>query len=190
MYRLMRNTHLAIGLAFLLMALLFALSSLVFIYRPFLPQSRHDATQLVRLEHAQAASARALALELMSRYGLRGDLRQIEETSASVRLRIVRPGTEATVVYDRTSGQARIQTRRYGLLETLVQLHVNHGFHHSYMPANFWALLSLLASIGLLLLGATGLYLWFAQQQERLVGGILASLGLIYGVATLALARA
>ncbi len=70
-----------------------------------------------------------------------------------------------------------------------MQLHVNHGFWHEFAPANAWAALSLLASIGLLLLGATGIYLWFAHHEERVVGGALLALGLTYGLVTLALTR-
>ena len=40
MFRLMRNLHLIFGLVFFVFALVFAVSSLVIIYRPWLPQSR------------------------------------------------------------------------------------------------------------------------------------------------------
>ena len=44
-------------------------------------------------------------------------------------------------------------------------------------------------SAGLLLLGVTGIYLWFAHHSERLIGGILLALGLSYGLVTLVLTR-
>ena len=74
-------------------------------------------------------------------------------------------------------------------LETLVQLHVNHGFWHEFWPSNLWAATSLLASLGLFALGATGIYLWFAHHKERLIGGALLAVGLLYGLATLWLTR-
>ncbi|MGH9341021.1 MAG: hypothetical protein ACRD1R_15835 [Acidobacteriota bacterium] len=190
MFRLFRNLHLALGLTFFLMALLFALSSLVIIYRPFLPETHQDDQRVVKIEGSRAATPRALALELMSNHGLSGELRQIEETPESIRFNIVRPGTRATITYDLASRQATIETRGFSFLETLVQLHVNHGFWHEFLPSNLWALLSLLVSAGLLLLGASGLYLWFRQRQERLIGGVLVAAGLIYALTALVLSRA
>ena len=55
--------------------------------------------------------------------------------------------------------------------------------------SNLWAALSLLASIGLLLLGATGIYLWFVHHNERIIGGALLGFSLIFGFVTLVLTR-
>jgi hypothetical protein len=41
----------------------------------------------------------------------------------------------------------------------------------------------------LLLLGVTGIYLWFAHHSERLIGGIILGFGLLYGIVTLVLTR-
>jgi hypothetical protein len=95
----------------------------------------------------------------------------------------------ADVQYSPASGEATIKVRRQGILETLVQLHTNHGLWHEYLPSNIWAAISLLASIGLLLLGASGIWLWFAHHSERLIGGILLGSGLVFGFVTLVLTR-
>jgi hypothetical protein len=71
----------------------------------------------------------------------------------------------------------------------LVQLHTNHGFWHEFLPSNAWALLSLLGSIGLFLLGATGIYLWYCHHEERVIGSVLLVVGLLYGITTLVLSR-
>lgn len=189
MFGLMRNVHLILGLVFFLFAMVFAVSSLTIIYRPWLPQSREEDERVVRVQPEKAATPRALALELMRNHGLEGDLRQIEHTGNKIRLTIVRPGTRAEVQYSNPGGEAKIVTRRHGLLETLVQLHVNHGFWHDFLPSNGWALLSLLGSIALLLLGGTGIYLWFCHQEERVVGGVLLGVGFVYALTTLVLSR-
>ena len=44
-----------------------------------------------------------------------------------------------------------------------------------------------LTSIGLLVMGATGIYLWFKTYRERLVGSILLVGNLLFGVAMVAL---
>ena len=189
MFRLMRNIHLVLGLLFVLMALVFAVSSMVIIYRPTLNTVAEDTERTVQLSSEAAASPRTAARILMTDHGLKGDLRQIQEKGDSVSLRIARPGETADVAYMKSTGEAKIKTRRYKALETLVQLHTNHGLWHEYVPANIWAVISLLASAGLLLLGATGIYLWFAHYSERLVGGILLAFGLVFGFVTLLLTR-
>ena len=189
MFRLMRNIHLGLGLIFVLMALIFAVSSLVFIYRPWLGSSPHVSESTVRMSLKADASARTVARELMADYAMKGELRQIQEKGDGISFRIVRPGEVVEVKYGRSSEEAKITVRRHGALETLVQLHTNHGFWHEYVPSNIWAALSLLTSAGLLLLGATGIYLWFAHHSERLIGAILLGSGLSYGLITLILTR-
>jgi hypothetical protein len=93
------------------------------------------------------------------------------------------------VEYSRTTGEAKILDRRYGLGQTLMQLHTNHGLWHDFLPSNLWAALSLLGSIGLLLLGASGIYLWFSHHDERFVGANLLTIGLVYGITSLVLTR-
>jgi hypothetical protein len=186
----MRNIHLGLGLIFILMALIFAVSSLVIIYRPWLGRSSPRVSEsTVRLSPEAAASARAAARELMADHAIKGDLRQIRESGDAVSFRIVRPGEVVEVKYGRSSGEAKINVQRHGALETLVQLHINHGLWHEYAPSNMWAAISLLTSAGLLLLGVTGIYLWFAHHSERLIGGILLGLGLSYGLIALILTR-
>ena len=189
MFTLMRNIHLGLGLACVLMALVFAVSSLVIIYRPWLETAPVKSETVVQLSQDAAASPRAAARELMARHGLAGDLAQIEEEGDSVSFRIGRPGEAADVTYTPASGEARVVVTRQGALETLVHLHTNHGFWHEYAPANLWAIIAFLASAGLLLLGATGIYLWFAHHSERLIGGILLGSGIIFGLTTLVLTR-
>lgn len=189
----MRNLHLGLGLIFLLMSIVFAVSSLVIIYRPFLSPAINpkpgETERTVPLARDAVASPRAAAFSLMISHGLKGELRQIQEQGDTVRFRIVRPGETAEVSYARSSGEARIKTRRMGALETLVQLHTNHGLWHEYVPANLWALIGFLTSVGLLMLGGTGIYLWFVHHNERRIGGVLLGFSFVYGIVTLVLTR-
>lgn len=188
MFHLMRNIHLGLGLIFVLMAVVFAVSSLLFIYQPGFPDAQES--ELTHQVSGEAAtSPRALARELMEKYDLNGDLRQIQQDANGASFRIVRPGESAEVEYVRSSGEAKIKRRRLGALQTLLQLHTNHGFWHDFVPTNAWAAISLLTSIGLLLLGASGIYLWFALRSERLIGGVLLGSSLLFGFVTLVLIR-
>ena len=189
MFRLMRNIHLWLGLAFVAMAMMFALSSLFVIYRPFLPDEVQETDRTVRVPAEAAATPRALARELMQNHDTKGELRAVEETDDAIRFNIARPGTAHQVEYSKVTGEAKIKDRRWQLGQTLLQIHVTHGFWHESATQWIWSLLSLLSSIGLLLLGASGIYLWFAHYKERVIGGVLLAFGLIYGLSTLVLTR-
>lgn len=138
---------------------------------------------------AAQGTAREAALTLMRDHGLAGDMRQVREAEDGIRFVISRPGEEVRVHYMPTSGQAQLEGRRYNVYETLLQLHVNHGLWHTFLPANLWALLSVAFSVGLLLLGASGIYLWYKHPRERRVGTVLLVIGFGLPLVTLVLMR-
>jgi len=185
----MRNVHLILGLLFFFYAMLFALSSLTIIYRPMLKLTRHSEERTLQVAAEKATTPRALALELMKHHEMKGDLRDIKQDGEAIRFVISRPGTESEVTYSPSTAEAKIKTRREGFLETLVHLHTNHGVWHDFLPANAWALLSLLGSVGLLLLGITGIYLWFCHNEERVIGFVILTFGLAYSLTMLVLSR-
>ena len=86
MFQFIRNVHLALGLLFMVMALIFALSSLVIIYRPWLPESVEQSTRTIRVPAQAASTPRALALTLMRTEGLKGTVTGIEEAPEAVDL--------------------------------------------------------------------------------------------------------
>jgi hypothetical protein len=187
MFRLLRNVHLALGVAFFFVALLFAVSSIVIIYRPWFPGGPEKTSETLQLQ--AGADARQAALELMRGHRLKGDLRNVSRSPEGMQFMIWRPGTHIQVVYHPDTGVATLETRRFNVYETLVQLHVNHGFWHDFMPANVWALLSLGVSIGLILLGVTGIYLWYRHPQERIIGSVLLAIGLVVPMVALVITR-
>ncbi len=189
MFQLMRNTHLVLGLVFVLFSLMFAVSSLKFVYRDWFPGGPVEQEQIVEVDPAKASTPRALARELMSALDFAGELRRTEQNDDAVEIRIVRPGTELQAVYTPATGQAVVKHRRHDFFQALVQLHVNHGLWHDYWPAQVWSLLTFLASLGLVLLGGTGVYLWFLHHDERVLGGAILTLGLVWGLVTLYLCR-
>ena len=189
MFQLMRNTHLVLGIAFFMVALLFAVSSLKFVYRDSFPSERVETEDTISVSASDAATPRALAMHIMESQGLAGDLRRTQQADGETRLTIARPGTEINVTYTPASGKAVIKHRRYDFFEALVQLHVNHGLGHDYWPTQAWSLFTFLTSIGFFLLGGTGVYLWFVNYQERLIGGAIFGVGLCWGLVTLYLCR-
>ncbi|MBK9168979.1 MAG: hypothetical protein IPM24_16120 [Bryobacterales bacterium] len=187
MFQLMRNTHLALGLAFFLVAAMFAFSSVVIIYRPWFPGGPRETNTAVTIE--PALEPRAAARALMRQHGVRGDLMNVKAGAELSTFGIHRPGTHVNVRYSPSTGHAELRTRRFSFYETMVQLHVTHGFWHDFFSSTIWALLSLTGSIALLVLGATGIYLWYRHPAERTVGSVLIALGLVVPVAALVLSR-
>jgi hypothetical protein len=72
------------------------------------------------------------------------------------------------VAYSIASGDATIRTNSVGLFTTLAYIHVAHGL---------WVFAAMLFSLGLLTLGATGIYLWFQRRRDRRIGLALLLLG-------------
>ena len=189
MFQLMRNTHLAIGLAFFMISMIFAVSSLFVIYRDWIPDGGEAVDSTLRLEASNSITARELALELMREHGIRGDMMPPNEQDGVVKFRINQPSVSTAVEYVRATGETKVTANRQGFFPMLLSLHVNHGFWHELWAVQAWAALSLTGSIALLLLGATGIYLWFVHHEERMIGGILLGGGLVYGITALILTR-
>ncbi|MDZ7639247.1 MAG: hypothetical protein U5J83_13515 [Bryobacterales bacterium] len=103
MFRLMRNVHLALGVAFFFVALLFAASSIVIIYRPWFSSGPERSSAAAQLE--PGLEARGAALALMRFQGLKGDLRDVKAEGGSVRFLIWRPGTQVNVAYTPEHGR-------------------------------------------------------------------------------------
>jgi hypothetical protein len=114
--------------------------------------------------------ARAAARELMRRSGIDGELVTVLETPGAVSFRIQRPGTLFQVRYAPAGGETAVIVRRGSFARMLNALHTVAGMAHGFAPLNAWAAMLGLVSLGLLLLGATGTYLWLRNPKERLAG--------------------
>jgi hypothetical protein len=122
-------------------------------------------------------NARDAARELMVRHHLRGELQSVDARATDLRFRIVRPGTVYEVVYTPASGMARVKTSTAGFMGMLNRIHHVNGLWHEWALLNVWGGLVGLVSMGLFLLGATGLYLWFKTRRERRIGIVLLTIG-------------
>src|ERR1044071_9627007 len=105
MFCVFRTILLIFGLLFFFYALLFAVSSLFIIYRRWLPETREERDGLVRVAAGNAVTPRTLALELMQRHGLKGDLVNIKQNNKEIHFTISRPGTESNITYVEGSGE-------------------------------------------------------------------------------------
>ena len=72
----------------------------------------------------------------------------------------------------------------------LVALHHARGWTHESISVNLWGALVGFVSVALMVLGGTGVYLWFKIYKERVVGGLILVLSLGFSLSLIALIRA
>jgi hypothetical protein len=71
----------------------------------------------------------------------------------------------------------------------LNRLHHWAGFWHEPVSMKVWAFLVAIASTALLLLGASGIYMWFTRRSERRLGIALLGINLVFAITLLTLLR-
>lgn len=189
MYRWLRNTHLLLGLFTFAMVLMYGLSSIVMVHRDWWPWKYEPSEKTVSLE-AGLPDGRAVARALMKSHGVWGDLAQIGQTEGGMRVQINRPGNVTEAVYRTATGDTHLKIQRAAFGGMLAALHHARGWTHESIWMNLWGVLVGLVSIGLMVLGVTGVYLWFKIHDERVIGGILLAASLGFGLSLVVLIRA
>ncbi|MDA1312699.1 MAG: PepSY domain-containing protein [Acidobacteria bacterium] len=189
MFRFLRNSHLLLGLFFCPFILLFGVSSVQFAHNDWFVTEPESAEMTVTVDPAQATSPRALGRLLMDQQGYRGFVLDIEEKDDGFEFLIGRMGTIHEIDYKTGSPEVAVTKKVWPLISLLTWMHTTFGMDHEFGPHNFWGFLMFLTSVALLLLGATGIYLWFKIHAERLAGLVLISVSLAFGLTMIALLR-
>ena len=189
MYKIVRNIHLLLASFSLPFLIMYGVSAV---------QMSHSAWfQMKPAVHEQELSitvgmtdARAIARGVMDRdRTVKGEISNIQPNDTGVSLRIVVPGTVHEVRYERASGVARVKTSVAGVMGMLNRLHHWAGFWHEPVSMKVWAFLVAIASTALLLLGASGIYMWFTRRSERRLGIALLGINLVFAITLLTLLR-
>jgi len=115
---------------------------------------------------------------------------QIRAAAGAIAIRIVRPGTVYDVQYSAGTGKATVKENIAGFMGLLNRVHHIGGLWHDYALTNAWAIFVALVSAGLVVISATGLYLWFKLRPERRVGAVLLSASLLVSLTLMVLLRA
>jgi hypothetical protein len=189
MYRVLRNTHLLLGLLFFPFVLLFGVSSVQFAHNDWFRMEPNAITMTVAVDPAQATSPRALGRLLMDQEGYRGFVLDIKESADGCEFLIGRMGTIHEIAYKTGSSEVAVTKKVWPLISLLTWIHKTFGMDHQFGPHNVWGFLMFLTSVALLLLGASGIYLWFKIHKERLAGSILIFVSLAFGVTMIMLLR-
>jgi hypothetical protein len=189
MYRVIRNIHLLLASSSLPFLVMYGVSAVQMSHSTWFTMKPVVHEREVTLETG-STDARVIARELMDRAAdLKGELSNVQSGASTVSLRIVVPGTVHEVRYDPVTGLAHIKTSVAGVMGMLNRLHHWAGFWHEPMSMKAWAATVAVVSTALLLLGISGLYMWFTRRAERRLGVALLAINLIVAVALIGLLR-
>ena len=189
MYKVIRNVHLLLASFSLPFLIMYGVSAVQMSHSTWF-QMKPAVTEHDLALAAGQTDARIIARDIMDRQAdVKGELSNVQATDARLSLRIVVPGTVHEVRYDRASGTARIKTSVAGVMGMLNRLHHWAGFWHEPLSMKAWAVFVAVVSLGLLLLGASGIYMWFTRRPERRIGIALLAVNLIFAVTILTLLR-
>ena len=133
---------------------------------------------------------RAIARDVMDRERtIKGEISNVQTSAATVSMRIVVPGTVHEVKYNAASGIAHVKTSVAGVMGMLNRLHHWAGFYREPLSAKVWALAVAIVSTALLLVGATGIYMWFTRRPERRIGLALLTINVVFAVTIMVMLR-
>ena len=183
MYQTLRNIHLFLGLFLCLFILTYGVSSVQVAYPGWFSSRPTITEKEIVVGPEMATNPRALAKELMDHHGLQGRLGKIRKTDDGFRFEIGRTGTYSGVRYNAGTGQVQIRTHTNDFVGMLKAIHFGTaGVQTGYWLQNLWGVFVVLVSLALIVLGCTGIYLWFKIHTERVIGTVLLAVGLLWGL--------
>jgi hypothetical protein len=172
-YRTLRNLHLFLGLFFILFLLMYGASSVQMAHPTWFDSKPTVTEARLPFPAEEAYNARAIAATLIEQQAVRGELKNVAETEDGYTFRVVRPGTVHEVEYVRGEDSVLVRTSVAGFMGMLNRIHHIGGVHHEYPLLNVWGVLVFLTSLGLILLGLSGAYMWFKSHRTRRTAGVL-----------------
>jgi len=187
MYRLIRNSHLFLGLFSFLFLMMYGFSAVQMAHPEWFsnkPLVNETAETIAPMMDARQASR-----VLIDKYKWRGELGQVTVRREDIVFRVLRPGTVYEVTYAPVSGATKIKTNVANWIGMLNRIHHIGGLWHEFSLINVWSGFVALVSVSLILIAFSGICLWFKLHKERLIGSVLLAGGLIYGLGLLVLLR-
>ena len=174
-YKFLRHLHLILGLLLFWIIMMYAVSAVQMAHRIRIVPVVTEASLMA----PSGLDARPLAMELMEKNGISGEMGNVTSLPGGYRFTFTRAGGSTQVIYDRSSGKTLLRSSDTGVWGVLNRLHHFHGLHNQTGVRNLWGWTVLFASLGLFALGLTGIYMWFKLHRERTVGMVLLGLNLV-----------
>lgn len=188
MYSTLRTVHLllaSLSLPFLLMYGVSAVQMSHGAWFTLTPAVRESVLSLP----PDLADARVVGREATARANdVRGELASVV-IGDEMTLRLVLPGTVHELRYRRQTGETRVTTSVSGAMGMLNRLHHAAGLWHEPRPLQLWGGAVAVVSVALLLLGASGIWMWFVRRSERRLGVVLLAMNLTIAGALLVAMR-
>jgi hypothetical protein len=190
MYTTIRNIHLILASFSLPFLVMYGVSAVQMSHNDWFTMKPSVREQQIPLTHGMT-DARQAARQLMDRDpSVRGELANVQVKGTQIAFRIVVPGTVHDVQYDQVTGDARLKTSVADAMGMLNRLHHAAGLWHEPAALQAWGFMVALVSSALLLVGATGVYMWFTRRPERRLGLVLLGVNVLFAVTVLMMMRA
>jgi hypothetical protein len=189
MYRTIRNVHLLLASLSLPFLVMYGVSAVQMSHNTWFNMRPAVQERDLGLAPGQT-DARAIARDVMDREPtVKGEITNVQPTAAGVNFRIVVPGTVHEVRFTRDTGATHVRTSVAGVMGMLNRLHHWAGFWHEPASMKAWALAVAIVSASLLLIGATGIYMWFTRRPERRIGFVLLAVNVAFAVGIMVMLR-
>jgi hypothetical protein len=189
MYQAIRNIHLLLASFSLPFLVMYGVSAVQMSHNSWFQMKPAVQERDFPVQPGQS-DGRAIARTVMDREpSITGEITNVQTDAVGVSLRIVVPGTVHELKYDPRSGNAHVRTSVAGVMGMLNRLHHWAGFYHEPVPMKLWAGAVAIVSAALLLLGATGVYMWFTRRPERRIGVALLAVNLAFALVLIVLMR-
>ena len=181
----MRALHIYVTLFGLLLLLFFAVTGFMLNHEDWfgLDEPRRETMQGGTLPTALLAEADEETLELAvtewvrREYGATGQVDEFRAEADSLTLGFKAPGRQTEATIDRTNGQVEVVHETTGLAGRLTDLHRGKG------SGDAWALIIDGVAVLVLIISATGLFLWTTLRTRRQLGVTALVLGITSFVA-------
>ena len=148
-----------------------------------------DVSESLLSMPAGSDDGRVLARSLIDAYRMRGEIAELRAVPSGFVFRIARPGINYEVEYRRATGEAKIKTSRASFFGVLNRLHHVTGFWHEFWVIRLWTLFVIATSCALIVIGATGIWMWYQRRTERRPGAVLLAINIGFSVTLLWLIR-
>jgi hypothetical protein len=189
MYQAIRNIHLLLASFSFPFLVMYGVSAVQMSHNSWFQMKPRVQERDFALPPGQS-NGREVARGVMDREpSIKGEITSVQMNPTVISLRIVVPGTVHELKYETMSGRAHVRTSVAGVMGMLNRLHHWAGFYHEPVPMKLWAAAVAFVSAALLLLGATGVYMWFTRRPERRIGLALLVINIVFAVSIIVLLR-
>lgn len=185
------RVHYYLGLYLLFFIWLFALTGLLLNHGHWgmadFQRSRATSKSEQRVSMPETGNALADARELMRQLGITGEIQWLGTPAQSNRFdfRVTRPGRNTEVRVDLTRGMATVEATQANALLTVRVLHVFTGVRlndakneRDWLLTSVWAFAMDAVAVGLLVVTASGLWIWLQTGAKRVSGTVALGAGI------------